>query len=433
VTLSSSAGNTLSATTVTTDSTGKKTFQLNAANSGTDTVSATALGMVAQQAVAVSNESFTFTQPAGNTKINLGAVQNVIVNWKSGGAPQAGKTINFTSTRGTLSASSATTNVSGDATVSISSTQSGPAVITATGTGVSAQVQVNFVATTAASVILQASPSTVPTEGQSTLTAFVRDAANNLVEGVTVNFALDDITGGSLSVASAMTDGQGRAQTVYTATTTTSSKDGVKVTASTTGATSSTAALTVAGQTLFLSLGTGNTINIENSTQYSMDYAVQAIDTAGNPVQSARVTFDVVSLSYLKGVRVWSGKVWVATPSAPVCQSEDLNGNGIFEPTEDNDENNNGILEPGLAAAVAPGSVTTDATGSGFVKVLYPKDHADWVQVRLTATTTVQGSQASTSSEFWLPVASNDVNSETKAPPGPVSPYGFAAACSDPS
>jgi hypothetical protein len=434
VTLTSSAGNTLTPATVTTDATGQKTFQLTAVNSGADTVAAAALGQQAQQSVTVSSQSFTLTAPAANTKVNIGVVQTITVNWQSGGAPVAGQAVAFTSTRGTLSSGTATTDASGNASVTISSTQSGPAVITATGTGVSAQTNIDFVATSPATVVLQASPSTVAIQGQSTLTAVVRDASNNLVEGVVVSFTLTDITGGSLSVASAPTDSQGRAQTVYTASSTTSSKNGVTVTASTPGASSGTATLTVAGQTVFLSLGTGNSINIENDAQYSVDYAVQAIDSAGNAVANANVTLTVDSISYQKGARAWDGTIWAVVSSLTAetqCLSEDINHDGIYVAA--NDYNGNGKLDPGLVASVSPGSVTTDAGGSALVKVMYPKDHADYVKVTLTATSTVQGTQASTSSTFWLPAAATDVNNHSKGPPGPVSPYGTGSTCANPN
>jgi hypothetical protein len=439
VTLTSSAGNTLSAASVVTDVTGQKTFQLTGVNGGNDTLTAGALGLQATQAVAVSTQNFTITAPTANTKVNLGVAQTITVNWTSNGVPQSGETVTFTSTRGTLSSSTATTDGTGAASVTISSTQSGPAVITASGSGVTAQVTIDFVATVPASVVLQASPSTVSIQGQSTLTAIVRDASNNLVEGAVVDFILADITGGALSVASATTDSQGRATTVYTASSTTSSKDGVVVTASTGAATPGTAKITVAGQTLFLSLGTGNSINIENAAQYSIDYAVQAIDTAGNAVANANITMTVVSMNYIKGYRDWNGTVWAVVFNA-TCPSEDTNVNGILDPGEDGEPttppvtsnpsgNQNGKLDPGLVASVSPGSVSTDAAGNALVKVLYPKDHAGYVQVKLTASTTVQGTEASTSATFVLPAAAADVNKQNIGPPGPFSPYGTAASC----
>src|SRR6202035_5838670 len=119
--------------------------------------------------------------------------------------------------------------------VSISSTTSGPAVISATGTNVSAQTNVDFIATHPSAIAVQPNPSVIDVNAQSTITAVVRDAHNNLVEGQSVAFTLSDITGGSLSRASVLTNAQGEAQTIYTASSTTSAANGVGVTASVQG------------------------------------------------------------------------------------------------------------------------------------------------------------------------------------------------------
>ena len=138
----------------------------------------------------------------------------------------------------------------------------------------------------------------VETSGQSTITAIVRDAQDNLVEGQTVDFQLTDKTGGSISVATAVTNAQGVAQTVYTATSTASGSNGVSVTAAVQGtAIQNTVTLTVGGQTVFLSLGTGATLT-ENAekTQFIMPFVIQALDSAGNPVPGAIVTLTIASL-----------------------------------------------------------------------------------------------------------------------------------------
>lgn len=439
VTLASALGNTLSTTSAITDAAGQGAFQLTATVPGSDTLTASGLGLQAQQAVAISNQSFVFSAPANNVKIPIGGgATSVTVTWTSGGVAQAGQTITFSATRGTLSALSAVTNASGQATVTISSTTSGPAIITASAAAVAAQLTVDFIATNPTTVALQASPATIPTQGQSTITAVVRDAQNNLVEGKTVNFQLNDITGGTLSLASAVTNNQGRAQTVYGASSATSASNGVTVTATIPGTAvpPGTTTLTVGGQTVFLSLGTGNTINILNNAQYSMDYAIQAIDAAGNALDNVPVTIAVHSLSYIKGRRVYNlvASFW-DTPTTPLCTSEDSNDNGILDvitPT-DEDFNTNGKLDPGNVASVAPGSVVTANGGSAIVQVVYPKDHAFWVNVRIIATATVQGTQASTSADLLLPGATKEFNDVSVLPPGIVSPYGTAATCSNPN
>ncbi len=441
VTLASALGNTLSATTVTTNAAGQSTFTLTAANSGTDTITATALAQQATQSIAISNQNFSFTAPAANTQVNLGTSATLNVVWTAGGVVQTGQTVNFSATRGTLSASSATVGSTG-ASVTISSTTAGPAVISATGNGVTAQLTINFIATTPTSVAVQASPSTIVTQGQSTITATVRDANNNLVQNQVVNFSISqDSTGGSLSAASATTDAQGQASTVYTASTTTSASNGVIISATVQGVPPGSATLTVGGQTVFLSLGTGNLITEYSTTQYSIPYTVQAIDAAGNGVNNVAVTFTVTSLAYFKGYLTFptGATSWgfqsttastdpdVYTPIGAGCKSEDVNGNGILDTGED--YNQNGRLDPGLVVSSDVGSATTANGGTAAVNLIYPKDHAYYVYVRLTATGTVGGTQSSTSADFVLPGAAADYNTATIQPPGPVSPYGRATTC----
>jgi hypothetical protein len=318
---------------------------------------------------------------------------------------------------------------------------------------------VTFIATNPTAIDLQASPDTVETQGQSTITAIVRDANNNLVEGQSVNFQLADVTGGVLSVGSAITDVQGKAQTVYTASTTSSATNGVTITASiplVPAVPAATVTLTVGGQTVFLSLGTGEQISENsNKTQFILPFVVQAQDAAGNAVNGVDVTLDVRSLKYGKGGWVIFDSQWEQTgvpggapyttqpPAITVCANEDLNNNGIYEASED--INNNGKLDPGNIAAVSPGTVTTAATsvttgsttttinGSAALTVTYPEDHALWVQVLLTATATVSGTETSTTSTFWLPILSTYVTTTTTTPPGYVSPYGIAASCANPN
>jgi hypothetical protein len=431
---SSISGNAVTPATVTTDSTGHGTFTLKGTASGVDTLSGKALGQNATLAVTISSSSLAFNTPAPNTLINLGATVAVTVTLTSTNV--ANQPIAFAATRGALSGATPTTDGTGHASVNISSATAGPAVISATSDGVTSQLNVDFIATTPASLALQASPATIATQGNSTITAIVRDAQNNLVEGKTVDFTtVNDVTGGTLSLASSVTDDQGKAQTVYTASNTTSAKNGVVVSATVQGtAVTGTADLTVGGQTVFLSLGTGNTIVPLNSTQYELPYAVQAIDEAGNAVDGVNVTLAVTSVSYVKGTMVWNGTNYapvdsVISPPDP-CPSEDVNNNGILDPGED--FNGNGKLDPGLVASVTPASLTTSNGGSGLVNLTYPKDHAFWVTVTLTANATVQGTQASTAATFVLPGAAADYNVQSVQPPGPVSPYGSANTCANP-
>jgi Big-like domain-containing protein len=458
VTVASANGNTLTPSTLTTDSTGRATFTLKGINGGTDTITATALGLTQKISVAVSTQSFNITAPADGTKVNLGTPQTVTVTWLNNGAAVVGQPVTFAATRGTLTPTTpVTTDASGKASVSISSTGAGPSIVQATATAVSAQVNLDFVALLPSQISVQAGPASVAVQGQSTISALVRDAANNLVEGATVDFQVTkDPTNGQLSVASATTDAQGRAQTVYTAGNVSSGANGVSVSA-TVNATSITgsASLTVGGQAVFLSLGTGNTIDISQGTAiYQVVYTVFAVDSQGAALANVPITVSMLPVAYGKGAMgncptpgPWSPVYATATTDpdsyngTKLCKNEDTDytGNinsGGFCPSGSTipckDYNLNGKLDPGNVAVAAPSSGTTDANGRLDIKVTYPRDHAYWVEVSLVATTTVQGTQSSTSSTFLLLGAVGDYGCST-GPPGAVSPYGTGNTCANPN
>lgn len=467
VTVSSSAGNTLSAATVTTDASGHATFSLTAAHAGSDTVTVTALGTSGAQTVTVSNQQFTITAPVAQALVPIAAAPctpsvPVTVNWKVSGAPvTVGTTVNFASTRGTLSSATATTDANGNAQVMICATSAGPATVSAQanipgGTGsVSTSVDFSFISTTPSAIDLQASPSTVPITGQSNLTAVVRDAAGNLVQNQTVDFTLQDVTGGSLSIASAVTDVQGIAQTVYTASHTASASNGVSITATVHNtAITKTATLTVSGAALHVIIGTGDKL-VENATQtaYTMNWFVSVSDAAGNAVPNSAVTLTIHSAltpfaGYYKGAYCRTSTGWIladqpypnfdcpavtppaTVPSPTACANEDVNLNGQLDAGED--LNSDGILEPGDVAVATPGLLSTGTNGTSTFQVIYPEDHANWVQVTLTARATVQGTEGSTTSTFVLPALGDYLTDIKHSPPGIVSPYGYHA-CNQPN
>ncbi len=180
-------------------------------------------------------------------------------------------------------------------------------VITATSGTASATRALEFVATVPTTVDVQPSAFTIATGQSATLTAVVRDVTGNLVKNRTVVFTLNDVTGGQLSVGSAVTDSQGRAQTVYTASSTTSANQGVRITATVPGVTptlSDQVALTVARREVFVSIGTGNSILEPNTAQYDIEYVVQVTDSNGNGVPSVPVSVRLLSKQYFKGYRL---------------------------------------------------------------------------------------------------------------------------------
>lgn len=445
VTLSSASNNGLNPSIVTTDAQGRAAFTLSATNGGDDTITATALGISANQAVAIASDAFSFTDPAANTEVALGSNVVVTVNWLINGVPAANQAIDFATTRGTLSTDTVNTDASGNASVTISANNAGPAVLTATNaSGTSIQRDIEFVATTPTTLELQASPFTVATNGQSTLTAIVRDADGNLVKNQKVNFVLNDTTGGSLSVAQATTNSQGRAQTFYSASNTSSAVDGVRVDAVVVGfpAVTDFVNLTVAQREVFFTMGTGNEIAEPNPAQYKQTWVIQVTDAQGNGVDLVDLTVSVLSIRYWEGQRAWLTPpgVWATRAGAEAmpllgCADEDVNRNGVLDAGED--LNGNTRIEAGnIATVTASGSgsatVKTDANGFALVDVYYPQSYAYWVETMLEARTAVQGTEFSERTVFLLEGLASDFTSQNVSPPGLTSPFGTDGNCASP-
>lgn len=166
VSVASATGNTivLAPTTGVTNSSGQVTATVTATAAGNDTITASGAGASATQTLAISSASFAFTAPAASVEIPLNTATAVSVNWQEAGAAVVGSAVSFSSSRGTVTGSPATTNASGDATgVTVASATAGPAIITASGPGGTPAVTLDvvFVATSASSATVQAVPGTV--------------------------------------------------------------------------------------------------------------------------------------------------------------------------------------------------------------------------------------------------------------------------------
>ena len=461
------AGNAINPSNPVTNAAGQATVNVTANVSGN--IVATALGATGTHPLSVANDKLVFVVPDQNATTPIDVClgpptanctpprktppQTLTVRLTTGNPAVgvAGKTVTFDATRGTPSATSAVTNGAGEATLTITSNNAGPAVITAkttdtSGNPIQTQVQINFVATTPTQMTLQANPATINAnvppsrEQKSTITATVRDAAFNLVKGVTVVFTLTDVTGGTISPASALTDEFGQASTVYTAGTTTSALNGVKVDAAVTGfAVTSSVTLTVAQRSLFITLGTGNSITEPTPTTYAYPYSVLVTDTAGLPVSNAQITLNIVPVAATTGLTAYAkgfyNRVEGATPPwqqqvRASCFNEDLNQNGILDTGEDT--NGNGRLDPGNVVTVSAKTLTTNASGFAFFDVVYAQQYANWVRAELSARASVAGSEATEFTRFVLPILASELTG-TASPPGNPSPFGIADNCANPN
>jgi hypothetical protein len=187
--------------------------------------------------------------------------------------------------------------------------------------------------------------------------------------------------------------------------------------------------LTVGRRAVFISLGTGNTIEEPNTATYKRVYTVIVTDSNGNSVPGVAVTMSMLSLTYNKGFRTQTANGWTTTVTA-TCTDEDANRNGLLDPGED--FNGNGFLTVGNIASVTR-TVTTGSDGSATVDVIYPQEWAYYLRARLEAKTTVQGTEFARSTDFILEGSATDFNNKDVAPPGIQSPAGIAAVCTDPN
>jgi hypothetical protein len=441
-----------------TNSSGQVTALVTATTAGNDVITATAAGASATQALTISSATFAFAAPAVLTEIPLSGAAStptVTANWADVLSSPVGKTVTFSTSRGTIaggtvSANSSALTAAGTASVTVSSTTAGPAIITASGPGgtPAATLDVIFVATTASSAALQSIPGTVQvttgsasqTNNSATITVQVRDLANNLVKNAGVTFNLNDPSGGRVTSSSGITDVSGSASVTYIAGSTSSAQNGVKITATVTDIKGvaiapvvATTNLTVAGQSLLVRLGTDNRVG-GIAPLNTKTYVAVVTDAAGNPSVGTTVQFALRPGRYRKGTYNADllNNVWVQAVSA-TCPNEDLNFNGILDAGE-------GLVAwpAGITPALLPGAVATvnatavtDASGIATATITYAKSQSNWVEVTLEARTSVTSNDPPTQATFFLPGLAADYTDLSVNPPGRPSPYGINASCAD--
>ena len=436
VTATSSLANGLLASAGTaTNTSGQVRFTYTATNSGADNLVFSGAGATVSPSpsLAVSGEDFSFVAPAAASTVSVNTSLLVQVRLRTGGAPQAGKTINFASTGGTLTASSAVTDASGLASVTLTSASAGPVTVQAAvaGSATSTTLPLTVVATVPSKLVLQISPTAIaPNLGaasgnQAQVVAKVTDAAGNPVQGQTINFTrVTDPSGGNLLQASAITDASGQAAVAYRAGSESTANNGVVLSAAVASAplVSATASMTVNQTALFIALGTGNEITNLDPQTYLKNWVVYVTDSNGIPVNGVTLTIKAIPTFYLTGELKFDGKVWDYVSPVFSCRNEDTNANGILDAAED--DNGDRVLWPGNVIAVSPGNVQT-VNGRATISLTYAESYVPWVKLKLTASATVTGTESKTDAEFIVSGSSPDFSSETVRPAGIVSPFGL--------
>ncbi|WP_147267019.1 hypothetical protein [Parvibium lacunae] len=297
----------------------------------------------------------------------------------------------------------------------------------------------------ASQLALQATPTLVGTNqtvnltatNKSTLIASVTTLTNSPVRGVTVEFSfVVDGSGGLLSSQTAITDAAGNATIDFIAGSVATSSNGVRIAARTVATPAapatpalgpSTASLTVGGSSLFVTIGTGNTIIELDSVTYSKPFTVVVRDVAGQPVQNSAITIQLVPVSFIEGTLFYNGTVWTYQTSI-TCPNEDLDNDGVRDPGE----TGSGILRPGIVPAVQYVSGnTTNALGQVNFNLIYPQSYAPWANysIRAAAIVAASGANGLSSYTYLLLGSADDFSSATTPPASVRSPYGTDLSC----
>jgi hypothetical protein len=444
VQISSLNGNELEPTELVTDQEGQVAVYYTANNSGVDVITAQALNATGVLNISVQQDQFSFTS-VSEDDIPLGELSTLEVTWLKENSPFANGAITLTTTRGSLSNVNVTTGIDGKTSFQILSNNAGKSVVSAQGIDingniVNARTEIEFIAIGVDNIILSASPSSIGPAGQkSTITAVLRDAAGNLVKGKTVNFNADDVSGGEISPASAVTDSNGLASTVYTSLNVTT-QNGITITATEPNSgIDKSIELTVANRAQFISIGTGNIIEAPDETSYLKKFTVFVTDANSNPVSDVELSvtgtpvkytellepnaepvdsnYQVIRPAFYKGF--WSAfpsiedfEYWVAVRTIG-CANEDVDGDGIEDPNE-NLNGDDGLTPVNIVSI--DGDIVTDENGQAIIELRYAKSFAAWGEIKITASAPVSGSESQASQFFTLSASAADLRLETTPP-----------------
>ena len=317
-------------TVITPDGSGVVSVSLKAGStSGSAMVTATSNGVMQAVYVTIGNASISIALVASPTSIPADGVSSSKITatlTDSTGNPVAqGTAVTFSTTMGKFSNgqveySIQTMDANGIVVVSlISSKTAGSALVNAQSNGVSQGVFVEFTGGTPgvpASLSLAISKTSVKSDNSdsSTVTATVLDSDKAVIEGATIAFMA---SGGQLSKASAVTDANGRATTVFSSGTTDRSNRIVTITATVTGLGPQEIPIQIVGSTLSVSTD-ASTLPVNGSVAL---LTITGRDAGNNAVYNTPITLSqsgtgTVTLSPLSGNTNVAGQMVVSVTGA---------------------------------------------------------------------------------------------------------------------
>lgn len=462
-----------------TDASGQFKATVTATSANTVTLTATSLGATASQAFTVlPGTNFAISAPSsdpaalttsGSLTFTVNAPTQTRVRFATSVGGWTGSC-----NEGVGPRSVCTVNVAGGtASASLSSSLTGTANVQVDGLAADGSVTgtdthtVYVTATASASISLQGSasnvqPSTGGTANTVTLIATVRDSNGQPVGNVPVSFSILNTTGGGETIAPVIklssdgtnsTDPLGQARAIFTAGSLPSGQTAASIVVQARALDSSQTAtfnIVVGGTAGSVVIGQATHITDTGSvTSYTLPMSVLVADSNGNPVPAGTV----VSLSaWPEYYRLGSWRPLTPTGigsdcvptsgkdmfidengdglddsttdyeySFTVLSNEDEDGDLILDPTED-DNGDGSLTPPNSSAGTLPTSVVTDANGVANFNLIYLKQYAAWVFVRVRATTLVQGSETNSQVLILLPWVIDDAKA-CSLPDSPFPPY----------
>ena len=434
----------------------------------TITIAVTINGIVRRTSVQVIGSKLTVqVQPNTLAPGQAGTVSALLQD--SSLNPIGGTTITLGGTVPGLIGQTLVTDFSGQASRNFTApATTGTFTIGASGSGVTAadtQVRVVTAGVIPAAVIptgvqpsLSASPNVLTvnavgsTTNRSTLRFLFVDGAGNAVTNVRVRF--DDMTTGLAAVGSSITSGtqtlttdsSGVVTAQYVAGQNSSPTNGVTIRACYSATDPVPPApscqfvdtkLTVAGAALAVSIGDDNLLEKGVGT-YIKRFAITVADSAGKAVVNAPVDISL-NLTHYGKAGAWSNPALATVPgdtstntytftaSGPSgttgtfthywCVNEDLNRNGVADPSENVDgsldANGQPTLQPRRSDMIIgydnPAVTTTNANGLLIIRVEYSQRYAGWLAYRIRVTANVAGSQGLAERPFVTDFAKEDL------------------------
>ena len=429
-----------------------------------DTITASGAGTSRVIQANISDQEFAFVSPASGAEIPRNGTQQIVFRSSDDtGAGVANEQLEFSALFGTfvggtnlLTATPDSTD--GRATVTYqapaSPTQNEVITVTSIVSGARGSyddLPLTIVALDPASLTLTANPDTVATNSASTLTVTVKDNGGFPVQGTSVQLQLLSSPGDvSLSSFSVTTDSNGQATSTFTSGSTTTAVDAVEILARVANnpTINDQVFLTIGQPNVQMRLSPANLPEISGSASYSLIVSVYVADFKGTAVTDQSVSLSMTPTFFRTGEWLDRNDETVIIPAiSGEFPNEDTNHNGVLDAGEDGafgfydfgndgsftgeaayyhdagvvhatkiDADLNGQLDPGLIGTITS-QVTTDTNGFAEAIINYPKSMGQWVDVEVTATTTVSGNVITKSDTFTLPILPSDV-------PRPIPPFG---------